>query len=176
MKYRKLVKESLATIPLALVLFFLWIVFTGKLNWHHLVLGAVTCLLLSAFSFYLLRGRLDPHLNGRFTLRFPLFSAILFWEIIKANWDVMKRIIAPSFPISPQIVDFESYLESDIAKTVLANSITLTPGTVTVDIQGSRFFIHCLHDDFTDDPGSGKLQRMTAWLFSEGPPEMRSLK
>lgn len=176
MKFQKLAKESLATIPLALVLFILWIVFTGKLNWHHLVLGAVTCLLLSAFSSYLLRGRLDPHLDARFTVRFPLFSAILFWEIIKANWDVMKRILAPSFPISPQIVDFETYLESDIARTVLANSITLTPGTVTVDIQGSRFFIHCLHDDFTDDPGSGKLQRMTAWLFSEGPPEMRSLK
>lgn len=164
------------SLPLALVLFVFWIILTAKTNWHHLLLGAIVSVLLSWLSLHLLAGRLDPHLNGRMALRFPLFAALLFWEIIKANWDVLKRMFAPSFPISPRIVEFDSYLESDIAKTVLANSITLTPGTVTIEITGSKFYIHCLAEDFTEDPGSGTLQRMTAWLLQEGPPEMRRLR
>lgn len=176
MKLKTLARTARDTIPLALLLFVFWIVLTGKLNWHHLLLGAVFALLVSAFSYYILEGRLDPHLNARVVVRFPVFALLLLIEIVKANWDVLKRMLAPSFPISPRIVSFESYLESNIAKTVLANSITLTPGTVTVDIQGSRYFIHCLAGEFTEDPGDGRLQRMTAWLFSEGPPELRSLR
>ncbi len=176
MRAGSLARRFIQSLPLALVLFIFWVIFTARFNWHHLLLGAVVSLLLSWLSFYLLAGRLDPHLNAHMALRFPVFAALLFWEIIKANWDVLKRIFAPSFPISPQIVEFDSYLESDIAKTVLANSITLTPGTVTIEIKGSKFFIHCLHDDFTEDPGSGTLQRMTAWLLQEGPPEMRRLR
>ena len=176
MKLRALVTKFKESIPLAIVLFVFWFIFTAKTNWHHLLLGAVVSLFVSVFSFYLLAGRLDPHLNAGFALKFPVFAALLFWEIIKANWDVLKRVFAPSFPISPRIVEFDSYLESDIAKTILANSITLTPGTVTIEIEGSRFYIHCLAEDFTEDPGSGTLQRMTAWLVGEGPPEQRRLR
>lgn len=176
MKAKSLARRFQETVPLALVLFALWIIFTAKTNWHHLLLGAVVAVLLSWFSYHLLGGRLDPGLNARFALRFPLFAALLFWEIIKANWDVLKRMLAPSFPVSPRIVKFESYLESELAMTILANSITLTPGTVTIEIEGSCFYIHCLAEDFTEDPGSGRLQRMTAWLVGEGPPRMRRLK
>jgi multicomponent Na+:H+ antiporter subunit E len=175
-RFRTLGKTAREIIPLALLLFVLWLIFTAKTDWRNLLLGAVVSLLFAAFSYYLLGGRLDPHLNVGVAIRFPIFATLLFWEIIKANWDVIKRVLAPSLPISPRIVAFQSYLESDIAKTVLANSITLTPGTVTVDIQGSRFFIHCLAKEHSENPGEGKLQRMTAWLFREGPSEMRGLK
>lgn len=176
MKLATLTRKTWQLIPLAIVLFAFWLIFTGKTNWHHLLLGAVTAVLISALSLHVLAGSLDPHLDAGFAIRFPLFAALLFWEIIKANWDVLKRVLAPSLPISPRIVAFDSYLESNIAKTVLANSITLTPGTVTVDIQGSRYFIHCLAEEHAEDPGSGTLQRMTAWLTREGPPEMRRLR
>jgi len=176
LKLKTVARTVRDTIPLALLLFALWVVLTGKFNWHHLLLGAVSAVLVSAFSNYLLQGRLDPHLNAGVVIRFPVFAALLLIEIIKANWDVLKRMLAPGLPISPRIVSFDSYLESDLAKTVLANSITLTPGTVTVDIQESRFFVHCLAGEFTGDPGAGKLQGMTAWLFSEGPPELRRLR
>jgi multicomponent Na+:H+ antiporter subunit E len=172
---KSLFRKAWSIIPLGIVLFAFWVVFTGKTNWHHLLLGAIVALLLSAFSFYLLRGRLDPRLGAGFAVRFPLFAVLLFWEIIKANWDVIKRVLAPSLPISPRIIQFDTYLESDVAKTVLANSITLTPGTVTVDIVGSRFYIHCLAAEHGEDLLDGKLERMTAWLVGEGPPEMRRL-
>jgi multicomponent Na+:H+ antiporter subunit E len=176
LRLRALVSRFRQSIPLAIVLFVFWLIFTAKTNWHHLLLGAAASIIVSFFSSYLLAGRLDPHLNTGFAIRFPVFATLLFWEIIKANWDVLKRVFAPSFPISPRIVEFESYLESDIARTILANSITLTPGTVTIEIEGSRFYIHCLAEDFTEDPGSGTLQRMTAWLLGEGPQEMRRLR
>lgn len=176
MKKRSPTRRFIDSVPLALVLFIFWIVLTAKTNWHHLVLGAVVSLLVALFSFHLLSGRLDPRLNAAFAARFPVFAALLFWEIIKANWDVLRRVFSPSLPISPRIVRFDSYLESDIARTVLANSITLTPGTVTVEIKGGRFYIHCLAEAHAEDPGDGRLQRMTAWLLREGPPEMRRLR
>ena len=173
---KTLAKRFQAIGPLALLLFGAWIVFTAKTNWTHLLLGAIMAVLIAWLSSYLLGGGLDPRMDKGFALRFPLFSALLFWEIIKANWDVLKRVLAPSLPISPRIVDFESYLESDLARTILANAITLTPGTVTLEIDGSRFYIHWLAEDHAEDPGDGTLQRMTAWLCREGPLEMRKLR
>lgn len=169
-------KKGWNIIPQALVLFVLWVVFTSRLNWEHLLMGAVVSVLVALLAFRVLGGGLDPGLGWRFALRFPLFSALILVEIIKANWDVLKRIFAPGLPISPRIVWFDSYLESELARTILANSITLTPGTVTVDIRGRRFFIHCLSADQVDDPGDGRLQRMTAWLTGEGPVDNRRLK
>lgn len=175
MSFRSLFRKAWSPFPLAFLLFAFWVIFTGMTDWRELVMGAVVALLLSVFSLYLLRGRLDPDLDARVLLRFPVFSALLFWEIIKANWDVVKRVLAPSLPISPRIIEFDSFLESDVAKTVLANSITLTPGTVTVDIVGSRFYIHCLAAEHGEDLLDGKLERMTAWLLDEGPVEERRL-
>lgn len=159
--------------PLAIVLFIFWLIFTEKTNWHHLLLGAVVAYLISWFSDYLLRGRLDPHLNMGVAIRAPVYGIFLFWEIVKANWDVLKRVFNPKLPIDPRITSFESYLESDIARTVLANSITLTPGTVTVDIDGSRFYVHCLAAEHEVGLLEGTLESMVAWLFGEGPPEKR---
>jgi multicomponent Na+:H+ antiporter subunit E len=163
------------TISLALFLFFLWFVFTEKTNWEHLLLGLIVAVLFARISFSIVGGRLDPGLNWKVLLRFFPFAVLLLWEIVKASWDVLTRVLRPSLPISPRIIDFDSVLDSDIAKTFLANSITLTPGTVTLEIEGKRFFVHCLAREHETGLLEGKLERMVAWLFSEGPEEMRSL-
>jgi len=162
--------------PLSLILLFFWFVFTEKTNWHHIVFGVVVALIFAAVSYYLTGGRLDPKLNVSVALRFPVFAVLIFWEIIKANVDVLMRVFSPSLPISPRITAFDSVLESDIAKTVLANSITLTPGTVTLEIAGSRFYVHCLAAEHEEGLLEGRLERMVAWLFREGPVEMRKLR
>jgi len=71
-----------------------------------------------------------------------VYIFILFWEIIKANFDVAFRVVHPSLPINPGVVIIKTNLKSDLAKTILANSITLTPGTFTLDIQEDRLLIH----------------------------------
>jgi multicomponent Na+:H+ antiporter subunit E len=72
-------------------------------------------------------------------------------ELIKSNLDVARRVISPSLPINPGIVKFKSKLPTEYSKMVLANSITLTPGTLSIDIIDDTFYIHWI-DVKTTDP------------------------
>ncbi len=175
-KLKAMARTVRETIPLTLFLFALWIIFTEKTNWEHLLMGFIVAALFARVSFYVIGGKLDPNLNWKVGLRFFPFAILLFWEIMKASWDVLVRVLRPSFPISPRIIEFDSFLDSDIAKTMLANSITLTPGTVTIDVEGKRFYVHCLAQDHEDGMLEGKLERMVAWLFAEGPDDVRRLR
>ncbi len=71
-------------------------------------------------------------------------------ELIKANFDIAWRVLSPSLPINPGIVKAETKLNSKMARLILANSITLTPGTFTIDIVGNSLYIHCVHLDEED--------------------------
>jgi multicomponent Na+:H+ antiporter subunit E len=70
--------------------------------------------------------------------------------MIKSNLDVAKRVVDPKLPINPGIVKVKTKLKSDIAKLALANSITLTPGTLTIDVSGQYFYIHWIDVKDTD--------------------------
>ena len=87
---------------------------------------------------YLLK---HPHRYSAFLFEYlPVF----FWEVVKANIDVAYRVIHPRLPISPGIVKVRTTLKSDTALTFLANSITLTPGTMSVDVDRASgvLYIH----------------------------------
>lgn len=163
-------------VPMGLWLLLLWFVFTGKTDPAELVLGVLAASLFTLLSYKLLRGGLDPAITGVVIIKLPLYALLLFWEILKANLDVLRRVFSPRIPISPRIVSFETFLGTDMARTVLANSITLTPGTLTVDVAGSCFKVHCLAPEHQDSLLEGRLERMVAWLFSDGPPESRRLR
>ena len=75
--------------------------------------------------------------------------------MIKANLDVAKRVIDPSLPINPAIVEISTDLKSNQAKLFLANSITLTPGTLTVDIVEDKLYVHWI-DLTAEDPAEQK--------------------
>lgn len=74
-----------------------------------------------------------------------LYLFIFLWECLKANLDVAYRVLHPGLPIKPGIVKVKSNLTSDIAKVFLANSITMTPGTITVDVIDDNFYIHWIY-------------------------------
>jgi len=76
---------------------------------------------------------------------------ILIWECIKANFDVAYRVLHPAMPIKPGIVKFKLNLQSDFARTMLANSITMTPGTIAVDIVGDYLYVHWIYVS-SEDP------------------------
>jgi len=78
-------------------------------------------------------------------------------ELVKSNLDVARRIISPSLPINPGIVKFKTKLTSEYAKMVLANSITLTPGTLSLDIIDDTFYIHWI-DVKTLDPEEVRME------------------
>jgi len=79
-----------------------------------------------------------------------VYILVFLRELIKANFDVARRVITPSLPINPGIVKFKTNLKSDYAKMVLANSITLTPGTLSVDIVDDTFYVHWIDVKSTD--------------------------
>ena len=86
-------------------------------------------------------------------LFFLIYVPYLLYYCLKANVDVAARVVHPDIPIRPGIVKIKTTLQSDLARTFLANSITLTPGTLTIDIDGQDLYIHWINID-TDDPAA----------------------
>jgi multicomponent Na+:H+ antiporter subunit E len=128
-----------------IILFGFWMLLAGWLDMMHLGLGLVCSLLVALFSHDLLIKDSEGILRRLVIfIRFIPFLGWLVWQIIIANINVARLVIDPKMPILPGILKFRSNLKSDVAQTMLANSITLTPGTLTLDVVGSDFYIHCL--------------------------------
>jgi len=128
----------------------LWMVLTATFNSQEFLLGISICFVIALIThkFYIELG--FPSISIKKICFFIVFILVLFYEILKANIDVALRIIRPSLPINPGVVVIKTGLKSDIAKTILANSITLTPGTFTLDIQGDKLLIHWIDVEATD--------------------------
>jgi multicomponent Na+:H+ antiporter subunit E len=130
---------------LLLVTFVLWLALSSKLDLPELITGGVVCLIISLFATQMYSKLGFPPVNVKMVLFFLVYIIVLFWEIIKANFDVAYRIIHPRMPIKPGIVVIKTSLKSDIAKLILANSITLTPGTFTLDVIGDELLVHWIN-------------------------------
>lgn len=133
------IKNILVT---TVILFIFWILLNNNFETLNLAIGAGL-----AFSLSLIFCR-SCNLFGDIKLT-PVGIAYTFFylfvfliELLKSNLDVARRVVTPSLPIKPGIVEVKTKLKSPMARMILANSITLTPGTLTVDIEEDRLFIH----------------------------------
>jgi multicomponent Na+:H+ antiporter subunit E len=79
-----------------------------------------------------------------------IYLFVFIIELIKANIDVTRRVLTPSLPINPGIVKVKTKLKSKMARLILADSITLTPGTFTLQVEGDTFYIHWINVDVDD--------------------------
>ena len=98
--------------------------------------------------------------------RFPMFLAYWSWlvvEIIKANWRVVRACLRAELDINPALVKVKTTCRSDLAKTTFANSITLTPGTVTLSIDGDKMLIHALYEEDAEPSAFAEMDRRSAW-------------
>jgi multicomponent Na+:H+ antiporter subunit E len=123
-----------------------WLLLTFSLDWQHLVAGVVvsglTAMVFGKIS--IVRG--SKFLQPQRYFWMLIYVLVLLWECLKANVDVAYRVLHPAMPIRPGIVRVQTSLKTDVARTCLANSITMTPGTLTVDIDGTgHLFIHWIH-------------------------------
>ena len=150
---------------LASLLFVFWIVLTATFIVYELVLGAICSAFVAVISFSILAHTLDRRITPMVMLRFPLYAVAMIWEITKANIDVALIIINPKLPIDPRIIEYKTYLPDDLPRTVFADSITLTPGTVTVELEEDSLFVHCLAPHHEEGLREGRLERLVAWLF-----------
>jgi multicomponent Na+:H+ antiporter subunit E len=97
-------------------------------------------------------------------LRALAYVPWLLWEIIKANIDVARRILDPRLPISPRIIKVRAGQRHDITRVIYANSITLTPGTVSVDTDGDEITIHALTEEAARAVETGDMDRRVSRL------------
>ena len=119
-----------------------WLLLTFNFTIPNLIVGSVAAAICSAiFAKYYFHS-VYKFLQPRRYFWFVIYLCIFVWECIKANLDVAYRVLHPAMPIRPGIVKVKTTLKSEIAKTLLANSITMTPGTITVDIIGDDMYIH----------------------------------
>jgi multicomponent Na+:H+ antiporter subunit E len=95
----------------------------------------------------------------------------LFVEIIKANVAVVKAVLSPDLEVSPTMTKIPTNGKSDLAKTMFANSITLTPGTVTVEMADDHILVHALLSDMSDPADFEDMSDRSAWAVGEAAPD-----
>ncbi len=100
----------------------------------------------------------------RALLRLPAFWWWLLQEVIKSSIEVARVVLTPSLPISPTMVEFETTESTEAGRVILGNSITLSPGTVTIDVDGDRLLVHCLTRAGAEDLQGMEVQRRTEKL------------
>ena len=92
------------------------------------------------------------------------YAGWLAVEIVKSNIDVASRILNPGLPIQPQVIRVRSTQKTDLGRVIFANSITLTPGTVSMEIRGDEIIVHALSTDAADFDASGEMNRRVTAL------------
>ncbi len=130
--------------------FLLWLLLTFSLDLYNLITGLV----VASFCTFLF-GRYFVDNTAKFFQPTRYFWLVIYlfvfiWECIKANFDVAYRVLSPALPIKPGIVKVPVRVRSDVARVFLANSITMTPGTITVDIIGDLLYVHWININTTD--------------------------
>ncbi len=161
------------------MLFLFWIVLSGVFDAFHLVCGvlstAVVARLTHEMQFFEGRGELGRLHLAR--VSWPRLFVYVLWltkEIAVANLQVLRVVLDPKLPIDPAMVSFKTHLQSDLGRTLLANSITLTPGTITVTAPEGEFLVHALVADPGVLPSIGRMQEQIARTLpgiEEGPVE-----
>ena len=131
-----------------------WVLLNGQVTPVIAVIG----LLLSAALFWFCCRFLHYHFQREVALyRRAIFMlhyiCVLLLEIIKANLDVMHMILTAKYQVEPCLVTLTIPLKTDWARVLLANSITLTPGTITVSLKGDRYMVHCLDKSLAEGIG-----------------------
>ncbi|MBN2539592.1 MAG: Na+/H+ antiporter subunit E [Deltaproteobacteria bacterium] len=144
-----------------------WALLSGKFDTFHLSLGVICSLIVAYLSHDLLFANVRVGDGRLIAQRFLRYIPWLMREIVTANFHVAYLALSPKMPIDPQIITFRTKLESDISWVTLANSITLTPGTITIDIEDREFMIHALDRKVADDLDTGEMEDRVAHIFME---------
>ena len=143
------------------ILFSLWLLMSGHYNVLIVSLGIISC----AFCVYVAkRGKLidDEGLPIFFMPRLLNYLIWLFKEILKSNLSTAKVII--NGKVEPETFIVKTSQVTDVAKVTYANSITLTPGTVTTKIKKGVFEVHALNSDFGNDVRTNEMDKKVTWL------------
>ena len=156
-----------------IILFLPWLVLSGKYDLMHIAMGILCSTLVALWCKDLLfpNKSLSFKKSCKRLIHFIPYMFWLFWQIILSNIHVLKVALSPRMDdiISPKMVRFKTDLTEEISIFVLANSITLTPGTITVRVEGKSFLVHALTEKSASGlPGeSDEIERRIINVFEK---------
>lgn len=128
-----------------LVYFLLWIIFNGNITLEICIFGVVIAAVIFAFTCKFMDYSLEKEKKNILKIfRFLRYVFVLVKEIIKANFAVIHMILSEKEEVEPMLVSFSYDMKTPAGKALLANAITLTPGTITVLLEDSNYVVHCL--------------------------------
>ena len=161
----------------AIALFLLWIVFNGKLTLELAAFGAVISFSLAWFVQRFIAPEFTLGKQWAAVKRTPeylRYARLLIREIIKANIAVMRLILSGRDQAVPKLASFKSGLTTSAARIVLADSITLTPGTITVHLQDDEFLVHCLDESMVSGLQGSEFEQQLKEIEDGWKKEMES--
>jgi multicomponent Na+:H+ antiporter subunit E len=147
---------------LFILIFLLWIMLSGSLDPAEIVTGLIVATVVTLASRPHLSLFTGLRLSPSAILPFLTYLGIFLVALIRANLDMARRILSPSLPLRPGVVEVKTELKSSLGRLILANSITLTPGTLTVDLQGDSILVH-----WVDIPPGSDIESATRDVTSK---------
>ena len=150
---------------MSLVYFALWVIFNGRVTLEIVIAGVIVSLLLDLFVKRCLKIRLTGATFWKAVKLLPdviFYGIVLLVEIVRANFTIIRLVLAPSIQVEPCLVKFRTPLRTNAARITLANSITLTPGTITVSMEGNELLVHALDREIADGLKGSIFERLLA--------------
>lgn len=127
-----------------LVLFVVYVLLAGFVV-QELILGAIVSFVLTLIIAKYVDYKIDAMFPVRLVKFLFVYMFVFIWQLLLANIDVARRVLSPKIPLNPGIVKVETKLKGDFAKLSLANSITLTPGTLSMDVDNENLYVHTVN-------------------------------
>lgn len=145
-----------------------WIIFNGNITLEIFIFGVIIAALMLAFMCNFMDYSLKKELNFyKKSIWFLAYAALLLREIVKANIAIIPRILTIEEEMDPVIVKFRTSLKSDFTRMLLANSITLTPGTITISMEDDEYTIHCLDTSLAEGLENSDFEKALKKLDEE---------
>ena len=152
---------------MSLVYFLLWLIFNGRITLEIVIAGALISFMLDLFirkvlklnltlSNLIMAAKILPHII--------LYVIVLLVEIVKANFAITKLVLSPQLNVEPCLVKFRTQLKTEAARVALANSITLTPGTITVSLEGDNLLVHALNREIAEGLEGSVFEKLLAGM------------
>ncbi len=143
-----------------------WLLWSGVYETLTLCLGAASVLFVTWLTIRI--RKVDAAEPWSFGLRLITYLPWLLWEILKSNIDVAKIILNPKMPISPRLIRVPARQTTEMGRATYANSITLTPGTISLDIRDGEILVHALIEETAAGLQTGEMGRRVCRLEGQG--------
>ncbi len=137
---------------------------------QEVMVGLIVALVVAALTYRYLPNASVRYFHPKRLAYLFIYAIVFIWEMIKANFNMARIVLSPKLPLKPGIVRITTDLESDFSRLLLGNSITLTPGTMTMEVKGNELYIHWVQvcDDLSQagDIIKGAFEKWLKGVFS----------